>query len=95
MPYGMGHQKCHWRPAGEPRWAQCWHSPLGVGGGGVDGHPLPLACVPLDYAPHPPELDASPDKVVSKGLPSLLQRCMLSVGQLGIPGRSHVAACVR
>ena len=39
---------------------------------GVDGDPLPLAGLPLQHAPHHPELNASPHETVSKGFSSLL-----------------------
>ena len=62
---------------------------------GVDGHPLPLACLPLQHSRHYPDLKAPPHEAVTKGLPSPLQRGVLLVGLVGTSGRSRVPPGVR
>ena len=57
---------------------------------GVDGDPLPLAHLPLQHAPHQPELNASPHKVVPKGLFGFLQRNMLLLYLPGTAGGTRV-----
>ena len=63
-------------------------------GWGVNGDPLPLACLPLQHAPHHPKLDNSPHEAVPKGLSGFLQCSMLLVRLHGTAGRSCIPSGV-
>ena len=53
---------------------------------GVNGDPLPLARLPLQDAPHHPELDPSPHEADPKGLSGFLRCSMLLVHLPGTAG---------
>ena len=62
---------------GAPPWGATLGAALAVSTRwGFDGDPLPLAHLPLQDAPHHPELDALPHKTLPKGLSGFLRHSM-------------------